>query len=334
MTYTLPPGPAAAARWRQMMGRAAGSVDLRFADEAGFGAAIDHAELADVLVTRVHSSGAEVARERRHLARDSMPCHVLLLPLEGELQLAQGRAHCVLRPGQFALLDLDAPYRRAHRAALRVLALRWPTHMLRHRVGELTPWLAQARPAAAGLPRVLADLAASLLDQQAHVPAAARAACASRLADLAALMLACDAAQLPVAESSVRQALHARCLQAAEALLADPGLDPARVAAACGISVRTLHAVCREAGQPLGAWIRERRLALCHERLRTQPAVAVKAIALSAGFRSVSHFCHAFKARYGVAPGDLRPAAPRLTDGRSGAGLAAPAHAGGPAAAT
>jgi AraC family transcriptional regulator len=55
-------------------------------------------------------------------------------------------------------------------------------------------------------------------------------------------------------------------------------------------------------GEPLGAYIRRRRLEIAATRLLAQPKIPVTQIALAVGFGSTEAFAHAFKARFGLAP--------------------------------
>lgn len=303
------PGEAVGtSRWRQLVSAMFGEVDMRFADERAFSGCVRQASLDDIGIAEVSSAYEDVSRHRQHVSLDGRAHHVLVAPLHGCVQVSQGGRECIVGPGQFALFDLDQPHRYCHASRLRALSMRLPTDMLQIRTGPLAPWLATGLPAGRGIARVALDFMASLLRERAHLPAAAVPQCASRAVDLAALMLSCtDRAQLPESAPSVREALHARSLRVIEGQLADPDLDPARIAAACGISTRYLHKIFKEAGQRVGDRIRERRLEVCRDRLAVQShAVTVKSVALSTGFRSVSHFCNAFRERYGVSPSEFR----------------------------
>lgn len=93
--------------------------------------------------------------------------------------------------------------------------------------------------------------------------------------------------------------------------LADPGLDPASVAAAHHISVRTLHSLFAPTGVSFGRHLLARRLdaartALTDNRNRH---LTIAAIARRHGFTDLTHFTRRFRAAYGVTPGRLRRSA-------------------------
>jgi AraC family transcriptional regulator, positive regulator of tynA and feaB len=105
-------------------------------------------------------------------------------------------------------------------------------------------------------------------------------------------------------------ALLARILAHADAHLGDPGLTPQALAAAHGMSVRSLHLLFEREGLRVAQWIRDRRLERCRETL-SQPDWQGRIIdlALQWGFNDPSHFSRAFRQRYGRAPRQARGAA-------------------------
>lgn len=96
-----------------------------------------------------------------------------------------------------------------------------------------------------------------------------------------------------------------------EANLHDQTLDPPRLAAAMGVSLRRLQELFHERGQHISDWIWERRLAVAAKRL-ADPAslhLPIGTLAYECGFTSQAHFSRRFKHRYGCSPGEHRRAA-------------------------
>ena len=89
-----------------------------------------------------------------------------------------------------------------------------------------------------------------------------------QLIDLLALALEADERTLTSHGSAVRASHLTRIDSFLRRHLNDPDLDPQKVAAGCGISVRYLHELLRDTNQTLGQWIRDQRLAAARERLR------------------------------------------------------------------
>jgi AraC family transcriptional regulator, positive regulator of tynA and feaB len=92
--------------------------------------------------------------------------------------------------------------------------------------------------------------------------------------------------------------------------LGDPGLDPARIAAAHHVSVRHLYTQWSRAGEPCGLaeWIMRRRLDRARGRLADPGcgAQAIAAVANECGFADMAHFSRRFRQAYGVSPRQWR----------------------------
>jgi len=119
-----------------------------------------------------------------------------------------------------------------------------------------------------------------------------------------------------------RESLLVRLRQYIEDNLDDPGLYASSIAAAHGISVRTVHLAFAGTGTTVSRWIRDRRLRVCYRELARGGAhQTVTDIAFRWGFNDMAHFSRTFKQAFGVTPsgvlsrgyvGDLppKPAAP------------------------
>jgi AraC-like DNA-binding protein len=119
-----------------------------------------------------------------------------------------------------------------------------------------------------------------------------------------------------VASDSAAPALRAHIEDWINKHLFDGDISPATIAAAHGVSVRTVHRVFESDGESLIRYVRARRLARARQELAAQPSLAIASIARQLGFTDSSHFTRAFKARYGVSPGEYR------ADARTQLGLA------------
>ena len=87
-----------------------------------------------------------------------------------------------------------------------------------------------------------------------------------------------------------------------------PGLAPAYVAAACGISLSYLHEVFRAAEMSVEECIFDERLRVAR-RLLTDPrrrGTPIQTLCYEAGFSDPAHFSRKFRARFGLTPGELR----------------------------
>jgi AraC-like DNA-binding protein len=109
------------------------------------------------------------------------------------------------------------------------------------------------------------------------------------------------------AEAARAAHLHRVC-QTIETLLADPALTLGKVAAADGISPRSLQKLFATAGYSFSTYLRTRRLERCRLDL-TSPTCAtlsISEICFRWGFNGSAHFSRAFKEKYGVSPREYR----------------------------
>jgi AraC-like DNA-binding protein len=89
----------------------------------------------------------------------------------------------------------------------------------------------------------------------------------------------------------------------------DPDFGVQDLAAAFGISARTVQSAFHTAGSTFGGWLLTERLEVARDRLSSPAwsARSVAQIAAASGFRDPAHFHRAFRARFSATPGDFRP---------------------------
>lgn len=133
------------------------------------------------------------------------------------------------------------------------------------------------------------------------------------LANLAGLLaVACGTSKdgTTIARQGAAQMRRDLVLRHIECHLAEPDLTPDHAARALGMSTRQVHAMLEPTGETFARHVTRRRLEACRLALEN-PAFSHRSItdiALGWGFGSLATFYRAFRAAYGTAPGDLRPA--------------------------
>src|SRR5581483_2092631 len=88
----------------------------------------------------------------------------------------------------------------------------------------------------------------------------------------------------------------------------DPGLTPAQIAAATGISVRHLHRLFGDRGCTVAEWIWQQRLDRCRTDLYHSQASgrSITEIAFSWGFSDSAHFSRCFRKTFGLSPREFK----------------------------
>src|SRR5689334_4465026 len=103
-----------------------------------------------------------------------------------------------------------------------------------------------------------------------------------------------------------RASLLVKVRQYIEDNLDDPGLCASSIAAAQGISLRTLHLAFAGTGSTVGRWVRDRRLKACYRELsRARGTDTVTDVAFRWGFSDAAHFSRTFKLAFGVTPSSV-----------------------------
>src|SRR5262245_59095997 len=166
----------------------------------------------------------------------------------------------------------------------------------------------QPLPADSAFGALFASYFDSFIAQAPHLQGAAADVALDTLVQLA---LVTRGLASPLNETG-RDAVHAGQLEAArrfvERHLQRADLTPAAVARAAGISVRQLHPPFQPTGTTFSRHMLARRLERARQALALQPQRSILEVALDCGIESSTVFYRAFRAAYGMAPGDYRRA--------------------------
>jgi AraC-like DNA-binding protein len=122
----------------------------------------------------------------------------------------------------------------------------------------------------------------------------------------------CGEVQALMRERGVHAAHQTAVLDAIRRRAGEPGLDPAQVAKATGLSVRYLHRLLEPTGRSFSQDLLEQRLERASERLRDPSCrLSIADIARTCGFADISHFNRSFRRAFGDTPYGVRVRAAR-----------------------
>ncbi len=244
---------------------------------------------------------AERPPRRAHDTRLSTMCVFLGVRSSAELRHVGGGA-CYLREGDIAIVDSDRGFEAQSSTENEQRILQIPKSVLGERVRGLERIAGHAlcgseskHRAVHGALLQLAD-ATSALSAAEHVPSF-----------IAAMYLI----ELLLVERAQPDDGYERFRQGCvfiENHLADPQLSTTSIAAAVGVSRRSLEEAFAKQGQTVARMIWERRLARAHDELTADDRGRRKllSIATSCGFSNAAHFSRTFRQRFGRAPSELR----------------------------
>ena len=297
-------GQHALAFWQDAV--CAGVLDSEFRAEpdAGFAGTMSSQNRAGVRLVNFASSPHMIRRSQRQVSRLNGDHIMLSLQLQGSALMSQGDEQLCLQPGEFGLLDTGSAFditfpettsRRLVLLPRHALSARAPG-MRRLRAPASLPADMPFAPVLTEAMRLLTDTTVKLQDRTVDTLLDA----VIEIVSLHCASLA-DAAAPPSTELSfVGVKRHI------DTAIANPDLSPAMVAAACRISVRTLHRLfARHAALSFEAYVVQARLTLAHELLAAGKTRTVSEAAFACGFNNLSHFTRRFSERYGELPVNL-----------------------------
>lgn len=217
-------------------------------------------------------------------------------------------------PGDFFLLDDSRPYRLRFDDSFQQHSFEVPQSLLPEFGSWRSGLMSMRIDGRCGPARFLRQFIGSLVDE----PDAADHRAAVRLRDHALELLRTaiyDQCQNTLAPADRRHMDLIRAMAHVRDRLDDPELDVASVAAALGISTRSLYSLFQTQGLTVARWIREQRLERCRRAFHDAEngAASICEIALRHGFNDPAHFSTAFHTRFGVTPKAYR----RLAGNRS-----------------
>lgn len=245
-------------------------------------------------------------RQRRQVGDTDGEFIVVLMNRAGRETVSQGNAEVELQPGDAVVWDSTKPARFSVWEPLSKRSLLIPRAALEGVNGRAWTPAGVMLDGDAPATRLLASYLDTL---SAALPALGPAAVAgARNATLELLVGALRGESGALSSSATQPALRAAMDRYIERHLLDGTATLHDIAAAHGVSVRTVNRIFNASGQTVGEVIRVRRLARAREDL-TDSQMPVSTIAHRWGFSDPSHFTRSFKAHYGSSPREYRVAA-------------------------
>ena len=212
-------------------------------------------------------------------------------------------------PGEFLLIDLSRPSHVAiepwHQGAI-VIFRRALLPVRHNELRKLTAVRFSPRDPYAAL---VSSLVKELTRNLDAYESARDARIGTAFLDLLSLAVATALDRVSAVPAESREhAMMLRIQAFIDRHLGDPGLSPGTIAAAHHMSVRTLHKLHQTQHESIAASIRRRRLERCRQDL-LDPALGdrpVSAVGARWGFPDAAVFSRAFRAAYGLPPGEYR----------------------------
>ncbi|MGX9221960.1 transcriptional regulator FeaR (plasmid) [Massilia varians] len=284
-------------KWLDTINSACGSfhADTR---PGQFEGRVQPRESGGVRLSYLEAAHARLFRTAQDTNRSDDQKFFTVLQLGGRSDIVQGDRTISLETGDIVLIDAGQPVSIGFEGHARQISLILPRAIVERNLRSANLQLGnriKASTPVAGLARGL------VLEAYSQSEGAMSLREGEAILDALATLLrpAIDQGQDQEVDRSLRRALDYIDLH-----LQSDELTPEQIAASIGISVRSLYRAFARQGLIVAQYIRNRRLDRCAASLRTmRSGTKLAALCYDWGFPNPSHFSRAFKARFGISPG-------------------------------
>jgi AraC family transcriptional activator of tynA and feaB len=286
--------------WLHQINKACGSFGAEPLDSDFAGSIREHRS-GSLKLSIVEVASARLYRSKSELLRSDGDHFYAAFQLNGSAFMEQGDSKAALEQGDVILIDSTKPSEFHYRSGSRQLSLILPRKLVeqnlrfaRIRCGER---ISASSPVAAMAHRLILDSMSQPNLSRGESEAALDAV-------VSLLRPAITGADV---ETDPHERLFSKAVAFIDQHICCDTLCPELVAKEVGVSVRGLYRIFSKKGLVVAQYIKARRLDLCAESLRQSGSQQkLSALGYFWGFVDSSHFCSAFKARFGVPPGEYR----------------------------
>jgi AraC-like DNA-binding protein len=274
-----------------------------------FHGAISLRKVDKVDVSQVVAGAQQVTRTKSMMAKADSECFLLNIQRDGNSGLQQDSRLATLKLGDMAIYSSARRYDLSFNAKFSQTVLTFPADELRLKIpgiDALTATVLYSQNPAARLLTRMADSYYQTEFDTLPLPAVAHAANA-----LTELLAATVAAFSPAPEKHISNLtlFHlTRIKQYVIDNLHDPALSIQTVSQILRISPAHIHRLFEGEVQTFSAWLWSCRLLACKQALENyaQAHLTISEVAFRSGFNNSSHFSRAFRAKFGITPGECR----------------------------
>ncbi|MGU3665153.1 helix-turn-helix domain-containing protein [Methylobacterium sp. A49B] len=297
--------------WRDLLSERYGEFEFTRIDDRAFTSKIEATKIGSLPLARITQSAAEQTSRRRPRSYD-LDTALAIFKLAGATSgTIQDDRAAVQRPGELVVLT-RRPSVLGTPDDGQSLLIELPRARLESVLGPSNLYTSLT----IGAELASTTLALTYFRELIQVEGQLSADAAERMSSIGIDLIVASIAERMAKD--VPRPLHSslvvqRAKAHVETNLHDRTLDPPRLAAAMGVSLRRLQELFHERGQHISDWIWERRLTMAAKRL-ADPAclhLPIGTLAYECGFTSQAHFSRRFKHRYGYSPGEHRRVAQR-----------------------
>lgn len=259
-------------------------------------------------IFEVTADGHGLKRNRREIDKTDCEVYSVKYLRDGCGEFEQEGRRVRFRSGDISILDNRFPYRLEFEDRFAITSFMIPRDLLKLHLAHTRTAIGGLIPADSSLSPMLRSHMNALVDLENDDNEVYSSTLNDTLCNLIAIALDQANRKLDWNCPGANELRYQSVTEYMKMNLSDPDLSPARVAEACGISVRYLHKLFEPYGCTFGRWLLKQRLERCREQI-ADPRFADKKLSLIPydwGFNNLSHFIRAFRQEYGLSPRDYR----------------------------
>lgn len=265
-----------------------------------FDGRVDAVDLGNVKLVRVSTNPLRVRRRPQDIARIASSPYLVKFQLKGESLWVQRGRQVHARPGDFVIASTAEPYSLTFLGDYEMPVMVVPDAIMRRLTPDPDQFLGRRMAAEDADCGLLSSFIAQVVARMNQLSAPMVHRIEANVLDLLGAVLSARAR----AGALTREQLLGQVKVYIDAHLHDRGLGPTAIAAAFGISTRSVHMLFEAEPMTVGRYIRAQRIAACRRTLESEePARAsLTDVALQWGFYDLSHMTRCFRDEYGEPP--------------------------------
>lgn len=291
------------------IGRGPFDVEARPHSHDQFAWGIRESRLDDVYFTQLKADPLRICHTNKQVRQRVASRLFVTLQVSGRSTATQHDRTVDLGPGDFTILDSDAPYEIEFHEPAERLILSLPKEIVGGRLPKSGGIAAARFSRSPGIQTVFADFLRSVSAECHAISDRSIGTIINRLTDLLLLVVEENLYADLAPEVTTNKAAIIRSIERfIEVHLADPDLCSTKIAAKHGISERYVQNLFAIKKTSATKYIRDMRLERCREALGNAGSQGrtVSEICLGWGFNDPAYFTRAFKQRFDVPPGVYR----------------------------
>ena len=265
-----------------------------------FSARVDAVDLGNVKLVRVSTNPLQVRRRPQDIAHITASPYLVKFQLKGESLWSQRGREVHARPGDFVIASTAEPYSLTFCGDYEMPVMVVPEAIMRRLTPDPDQFLGQRMAAEEADCGLLSSFVAQVVARMSQLSEPMVRRIEANVLDLLGAVLSARAKP----GALTREQLLAQVKVYIHEHMHDRGLGPAAIAAAFGISTRSLHLLFETEPMTVGRYIRAQRIAACRRTLESQELAhaSLTDVALQWGFYDLSHMTRCFRDEYGEPP--------------------------------